>query len=231
MIGAMVSGQMVYVNADSEGAPVSDGMISVTLVANCITIGDTDYLDMAGFGDKRDYIGVYGVSYCLQRTIVQGKRIRFLITISEEALRTGGRNDATRTFQIFLSLFDVKRMTPEIKEEFFRSCAMLVTRSHDAFDRGEILRSYIKDLSNPSMKIKKRTQIHDLLNHIYEENKIINFSLAKSGIPCPPCTDIEFLKQQNWKGFNLKELDDKLDNGRSIFRIPFKKDFRQLTKA
>lgn len=41
---------------------------------------------MAGYRDKRDYIGVLGVSYFLKAVFEKVTRVKFLIVISEDKL-------------------------------------------------------------------------------------------------------------------------------------------------
>ena len=48
--------------------------------------GKVELIDMAGYRDKRDYIGVLGVSYFLKAVFEKVSRVKFLIVISEDKL-------------------------------------------------------------------------------------------------------------------------------------------------
>lgn len=51
----------------TETGEVRFGIKSCTLVPNIVKLNeDTSLLDMAGYGDSRDYVGTLGVSYSLR---------------------------------------------------------------------------------------------------------------------------------------------------------------------
>jgi hypothetical protein len=56
----------------------------VTLCPNVVELDRDEkitVMDMAGYRDKRDYIGVLGVSYFLKAVFERVKRVKFLIVI------------------------------------------------------------------------------------------------------------------------------------------------------
>ena len=58
----------LQVEADKDSAVVGNNYTSVTLVPNIYVDFEKDVslIDMAGFQDKRNYVGVIGVSYFLK---------------------------------------------------------------------------------------------------------------------------------------------------------------------
>ena len=51
----------------TETGQVRSGIKSCTLVPNIVDLSDSiSILDMAGYGDTRDYVGTLGVSYSLR---------------------------------------------------------------------------------------------------------------------------------------------------------------------
>lgn len=53
-----------------NAADVTKGFVSCTLVPNIISFGiDVSLVDMAGYGDSRDYVGTLGVSYSLKAVL------------------------------------------------------------------------------------------------------------------------------------------------------------------
>lgn len=85
MIGIKKGAKLSYVLSNPDAAnpaPVSDGNKSVTLIPNVKDWGDKETLaDMAGFGDKRTYIGVLGVSYMLKGAFEKINQCRFIVVI------------------------------------------------------------------------------------------------------------------------------------------------------
>lgn len=65
---------------------MSDSFTSVTLCPNVALLNPKEKItlfDMAGYKDKRDYVGVIGVSYFLKAVFEAVEQVKFLIVISE----------------------------------------------------------------------------------------------------------------------------------------------------
>jgi len=58
---------------------------SVTLAPNVYVDfeKDTSLIDTAGYEDKRDYVGVIGVSYFLKEVFERVRKVKFVIVITE----------------------------------------------------------------------------------------------------------------------------------------------------
>ena len=65
---------------------------------------------MAGFMDKRNYVGVYGVSYFLKSVFEKVGQAKFIIVIDEENLKLGNGEGIMKTFGGFLDMFNLKQM-------------------------------------------------------------------------------------------------------------------------
>jgi hypothetical protein len=63
---------------------------------------------MAGFLDKRNYIGVYGVSYFLKSVFEKVNQVKFIIVIDEENLTLSSGEGVIKTFKGFLNMFNLK---------------------------------------------------------------------------------------------------------------------------
>jgi hypothetical protein len=63
---------------------------------------------MAGYLDKRDYIGVLGVSYFLKAVFQKIKKIKFIIVINEPELLTANAGAMIDTLRCFTEMFKIK---------------------------------------------------------------------------------------------------------------------------
>jgi hypothetical protein len=69
---------------DLSTAELGNTFTSVTLCPNVVELDRDEkitVMDMAGYRDKRDYIGVLGVSYFLKAVFERVRRVKFLIVI------------------------------------------------------------------------------------------------------------------------------------------------------
>ena len=78
-----------YVNVVSEDptiAKLGENFASVTLAPNVFVefTEKTSLIDMAGYEDSRDYIGVIGVSYFLKTLFEKVRKVKFVIVFSEQ---------------------------------------------------------------------------------------------------------------------------------------------------
>ena len=82
--GDAVSAYYETVVTDLTTAELGNTFTSVTLCPNVVELDHDEkitVMDMAGYRDKRDYIGVLGVSYFLKAVFERVKRVKFLIVI------------------------------------------------------------------------------------------------------------------------------------------------------
>lgn len=71
---------------------------------------------MAGYKDKRDYIGVLGVSYFLKAVFEKVKKVKFIIVLGEDILAEKSGDGIISTFTGFLNMFHIQNMTEQIKQ-------------------------------------------------------------------------------------------------------------------
>lgn len=71
---------------------------------------------MAGYKDKRDYIGVLGVSYFLKAVFEKIKKVKFIVVLGEDILIQTSGDGFISTFMGFLNMFHLQDMTPQIKQ-------------------------------------------------------------------------------------------------------------------
>ncbi len=79
--GKPISSYVNIVDSDSSAAKVANSFASVTLVPNIhIDYENTiSLIDMAGYEDTRDFVGVIGVSYFLKALFEQVREAKFII--------------------------------------------------------------------------------------------------------------------------------------------------------
>ena len=84
-----LNSKYVLVNEEEDSAKISDRMVSETLDPNTKVnyTKDTSLIDMAGFLDSRDHVGVIGVSYFLKAIFEQVREAKFLLVFSEDRFR------------------------------------------------------------------------------------------------------------------------------------------------
>lgn len=90
MIGkGKLNSYYVPINEDKEVAPMSNKLVSMTLDPNMKVnfTEDISLIDMAGFLDSRNYVGVVGVSYFLKAIFEKVREAKFAIVFSEDQLR------------------------------------------------------------------------------------------------------------------------------------------------
>lgn len=85
-------------------------------------------IDTAGYKDTRNYVGVLGVSYFLNCIFEKVRKVKFVLTIEEAALRSGRPDDMVNTFIGFLEMFKVELMSPAQKQKLMDSMAMVITK-------------------------------------------------------------------------------------------------------
>jgi hypothetical protein len=67
-------------------AELSDGQTSKTLIPNVHNMEGLSRIDSAGFSDKRNYVGVFGVDCMLNFIFEKGQRFSFILVMDEEQL-------------------------------------------------------------------------------------------------------------------------------------------------
>jgi len=95
---------------DSDTAEIKESIVSVTLAPNIHEYSKEEkisLIDMAGYQDKRNYVGVYGVSYFLKSVFEKVKHVKFVIVIDEENLALSSGEGIMKTFSGFLNMFDL----------------------------------------------------------------------------------------------------------------------------
>lgn len=123
-----------YVNCvekDDASAQVGNSYASVTLAPNVhIDFGeDVSLIDMAGYEDTRNFIGVIGVSYFLKTLFEQVREVKFVIVFDENKFQQENGSGLARTFNGFINMFHYKEMTQEIKNQLKSSISVVISKS------------------------------------------------------------------------------------------------------
>jgi hypothetical protein len=117
MIGVKGNTGLSYVidEEDSNFATVAGGYKSVTLPPNVYMSfkPGVSLVDMPGFKDSRDYIGVIGVSYFLKSIFERARKAKFLIIVTQTQLMEETGDSIRKIFNGFLDMFNIKSMTPD----------------------------------------------------------------------------------------------------------------------
>jgi hypothetical protein len=110
-------GRIIFKLVSEDGAQMAPGQLSVTLVFNEEEYDkETSLIDLAGWGDKRNYTGVYGVSYNMKAVFDTADEVKFLITFSRESISSMTGDELLNTLRSFVKSFNLKDVNPEIKE-------------------------------------------------------------------------------------------------------------------
>lgn len=151
-----------YVNAVETGtdsAELGNTFTSVTLCPNAVELDKArciSLIDMAGYKDKRDYIGVLGVSYFLKAVFERVKRVKFLIVLGEDKLIENSGDGIIDTFSGFLNMFNVHLMDANSKQDFYSSISIIVTRSEQETRHQAYFRKILKMIKDPKLNVEKR---------------------------------------------------------------------------
>ena len=84
---------------------------------------------MPGYEDRRNYIGVMGVSYFLNAVFEQVEDVKFVIVFDEMKFVDPSGDGIIKTFNGFLNMFNYEEMVDNVKENFLSSLSVVVTRS------------------------------------------------------------------------------------------------------
>lgn len=126
----------------------------MTLIPNSADIDDeVTLVDMAGFGDTRNYVGVMGVSYFLKSVFEKAEEVKFLIVFNEHSFFDVTGSAIIATFQGFLSMFKTDLLKNDaIKKKLFNSISFVITRSKSPHLHSNYLTNVTKKINNPQLK-------------------------------------------------------------------------------
>lgn len=88
---------------------MASGYKSVTLVPNIFRkyLPGISLVDMAGFKDSRDHVGVVGVSYFLKYIFSKVRKVKFLIVMTENQIHDETGGNITKNLNSFINMFDL----------------------------------------------------------------------------------------------------------------------------
>jgi hypothetical protein len=161
-------------------AELGNDFTSVTLIPNIADLNkETSLVDMAGYFDSRNYIGVMGVSYFLKSVFEQVNKVKFLIVFNEHNFFESTGSGITKTFLGFLNMFRFDLFTPQLKEKLFSTVSLVITRSKQAHLHSAYLKRIGKKLKEPNFKIEYKELMNELVDKMIEQNRIIAFESAR----------------------------------------------------
>jgi hypothetical protein len=163
------------VSNDKEAAELGDTFTSVTLCPNVVEFNKqrrVEIIDMAGYRDKRDYVGVLGVSYFLKAVFERVTRAKFLIVLSEDKLMENSGEGIISTFSGFISMFNFHLMTEDLRRRLYDSVSVVVTRSENATKHQAYLRKISRILKDPKLIVENKEEVVLLIDDIIQENRI-----------------------------------------------------------
>jgi hypothetical protein len=131
----------------------------VTLCPNVVEYdkeNGVELIDMAGYRDKRDYIGVLGVSYFLKAVFEKVTRVKFLIVISEDKLTENSGEGIISTFSGFIGMFNFHLIDDDLRRQLYDSIAVVVTRSETAHKHQAYLRKISRVLKDPNLIVENK---------------------------------------------------------------------------
>jgi hypothetical protein len=181
MVGEGDEIEAIYktITKDETAAELGDEFTSVTLIPNSAEMdtedGEISLVDMAGYGDTRNYIGVMGVSYFLKSVFEKAKEVKFLIVFNEHAFFDVDGKSIIKTFQGFFNMFKTDLLTPDLKKKLFSSISLVVTRSRSAHQHSAYLRRVITKINNPQFTAPNKEIMTELVNHMLASNRLHAF--------------------------------------------------------
>jgi len=129
--GKPISTYVNVVDGDATAAKIACSFASVTLAPN-IHIDyepDISLIDMAGYEDTRDFIGVIGVSYFLKALFEQVREAKFIIVFDEHKFTEETGAGMIKTFNGFINMFHYNKLPENLREKLKKSISVVITRS------------------------------------------------------------------------------------------------------
>jgi len=84
---------------------------------------------MTGYCNSQNYFGVIGLSFFLKSVFERAKEVKFLIVLNEHMLFQTSGKDIITTLRIFLDTFKLEALRPDIKDIFYSSISLVITRA------------------------------------------------------------------------------------------------------
>lgn len=217
------------VNHDQETAELGDTFTSVTLCPNVVELDKqarVELIDMAGYRDKRDYIGVLGVSYFLKAVFERVGRVKFLIVLSEDKLMENSGEGIISTFSGFIAMFNFQLLDEQLRRQIYDSVSVVITRSSNGHKHQGCLRRISRVLKDPKLIVDQKEELVRLIDDVINENRIEAFEVAVGNKNAPRCEMIQRFEGLGWKFFDIRQAESAL--GAELVALPFAKDFANL---
>jgi hypothetical protein len=216
------------VGHDKETAELGDTFTSVTLCPNVVEFdkeGGVELIDMAGYRDKRDYIGVLGVSYFLKAVFERVASVKFLIVLSEDKLMENSGEGIISTFSGFISMFNFHLMSEGLRRQLYDSVSVVITRSETAHKHQGYLRRISRVLKDPNLIVENKEELVRLIDDIIEENRIEAFDIAAGNKNAPRCEMMQRFDDLGWRFFHIGQAEKEVGE---LVALPFAKDYANL---
>ena len=220
-----------YVNVveGKDSAEVGNTYTSVTLCPNVVELDKArkvSLIDMAGYKDKRDYIGVLGVSYFLKAVFEKVRRAKFLLVLGEDKLLENSGDGIIDTFNEFVSMFNVHLMDAPSRDAFYSSVSIVVTRSEQEVRHQTYLRRILKMLKDPKLVVEKRPELVSLIEYLIDKNRIEPFKVALPNKVPEKCGLVERFDKMGWDFFDIEKSEQAL--GKELISLPYERDYESL---
>jgi hypothetical protein len=171
-------------------------MVSKTLDPNTYInfTEDTSIIDMAGFLDSRNHVGVIGVSYFLKAIFDQVREVKFLLVFSEDYFRDGTGKGITDTFNGFIDMFHYDKLSPQLKDKLKKSLAVVVTRSREPQNHYGYMEEMIEKLREHELQnVRNKEIVIELMESMMNLNHVEEFKAARNNQNPEECTFIDRL--------------------------------------
>ena len=229
--GSLSSEYVNIVSGDPTAAKTGKSFKSVTLTPNVYRdfIPNVSLVDMAGFEDSRDFVGVIGVSYFVKALFEKVRRVKFVIVFSESRFIEETGAGVINTFNGFFNMFRFDLMNQEMKEKLIQSIGILVTRSKEGAYHFEYMKELIEKLNDKEIMVENRELIIEFLKKLVLQARTDEFKKAVDNEGPENCEFVErWNSLLNWRFFDLNEVEAEL--GESVISVPFNRDFGKLVE-
>jgi hypothetical protein len=166
---------------DMETAQLGNTFTSVTLCPNVAEYdkkGKVSIIDLAGYRNRTDYIGVLGSSYFRKETLLKVSKIKFLIVIREDALMDKSGEGIISTLSGFTSLFNFSYIDENLRSELYASISVVFTASERPnMDTAYLLRT-LRILNDPNITVDNQEELVRLINYIIQVKRFESFVIS-----------------------------------------------------
>ncbi len=159
--GNLNSYYIPIVAEDTDVATVGNSFASVTLAPNIYRDFENklSLVDMAGYEDTRNYVGVIGVSYFLKALFDKVRKVKFVIVFDENKFTEETCGGLIKTFQGFINMFNFPLMNDVMKGKLKKSMSLVISRAKTPQLHFEYITEILDRMADPTFLFEQKPLI------------------------------------------------------------------------